>query len=180
MDSATPLTIGTTAVGGALSAASAFGQNRAVKRSMSSLERAYRTERDQTDAAFELEQQKRARVTRQVLGRLRVLEAESGSAGGSFAALEAGTAIDNEINRTIIETNRVNQQRSLSSQFAATAARLAGQKTNAALAGMQGALSGLGAGLQIESGLAEMDAAKAAKKAQEEAALAYVTSLPLI
>lgn len=177
-DTATPLTIGSTAFGAATSAAGAIGQNRAVKRSIGSLDRSFRAERDQTDASAALEQQKLARRTAQVLGRLRVAEAESGGVGGSFAALENGAAISAAIDSNVLETNRVNTQKAIASQYVANATRILANKASVPLTATFGAAKGFETGLQIQTSLDQIDATAAAKKAQEDAALAYITGLP--
>jgi hypothetical protein len=179
-DTADALPIGGGVVGGALSAAGALQQNRAVKSSYSSLGRAYTAEKEQTNSAAALEATKLSRTHDQVLGRLRVREADSGAAGGSFAALETGAAIDAAINQNINETNRVNQQKFLASQYVANATRILSQKTNVPLAVVQGVLQGAGTGLQIQGDLGAIDAANAARKVQEDTALAYITSIPPI
>jgi hypothetical protein len=104
--------------------------------------------------------------TAQLLGRLRVLEADSGAADGSFRALETGIAIDADLNRNIIEDNRVNRNIGISSQYTARSQELQSRYNPLVLSAAQGGLQGFGAGLQIISGIDEI------KRAQEAAAAA--------
>ncbi len=153
---AIPLAIA--AASAAVSYSQARSQNSAIRRSMASANKSATTSIDQTDAAAEVEQQKRANEAAKILGRVRVAAGEQGTGyGGTYQALERQSAYDEAVNAWIIDQNRQHQINRINSGLEANLTELSNRGVNSALAtvgaGIQGASTGLqlyGAGKQAE------------------------------
>ena len=144
------------AIGAAGSAVAASSQNRAIRGSQAAQGRAFVTNASQVNEQAALEQRKRQQEARVLQSRIRVLAGESGSTGGSFAALNRQAAFDAELNQLILERNRQNQIASLASGAAANIASLQNSTTNTVLAGITGGLGGAQTGLAIEGARREL------------------------
>lgn len=143
---------------GAASLAGAFGNNRAVRRSVGSAREAAVVEARQIADQAALEARKNQFRTAQTLGRLRVLAAEGG-AGGSLAAYARAAEYQSAYDDYVIQQNAYNRTLAVGSQFQAQALGLLGQRQS--IAG-----TALNAGLNIASAAVTAD-----RIASQEAAL---------
>ena len=143
------LSIGGALLGAAASASQASEQNRAIRRSGQSAIRSANVQYGQVREQGDVELLKRRAQAEQVIGKVRVAGAESGSVDGSFAALERQEAYNADLDRTIIKRNVKSNLERVHSGLDATLTDLGARTVNPILSAFTGGIGGLQTGLSI-------------------------------
>lgn len=147
----------TTAIGASASNQAAQQQNAAIDRSQQSLVRSTAAAQQQVTDAAALERRKVALNAAQIEGRIRAARATGGQGmGGTTLALIRQNDITEGENLNVIDTNLSNQIDRIQSGFEAQSSQLSAGVVNSGLATLTGGLSGLGTGLNLTLGLANV------------------------
>ena len=154
------VTVAATVAGAATSYAQARQQNKAVRRSQESANRAASAEAYQVKQRESAERYRNINDARRVIGSLRVAAAEAGTgSGSSYDAVARSTAYAAEINDHIIGRNAGANLARIGSELEAVQTRLAAEFRSTGLATVQGGLQGLQLGMAVSSagkGVAEL------------------------
>jgi hypothetical protein len=139
-------------VGAAESVSAASAQNRAAHRSAVTANAAAVAKTQQIEDAAALERTKTQNQFEQIRGRLRVAGAAAGvGLGGSFDALDEQAAVDENLNKQVINTNTTNQVASVRSGLDADLTSLASHTMSTILAGFTGGVTGAETGLRVST-----------------------------
>lgn len=136
-------------------AAAAKMQNDAVRRSMRSAQQAAKVQAVQVNKQAKVESLKATVETEKVRGRIRVAAAAAGIPieGSSYESLLNQSDYNDAFNQSIIEENRKANVARVVSGGQANMAELSSRFQNVLIAGFQGGLSGLSAGLAIQNAI---------------------------
>lgn len=136
-------------------AAAAKMQNDATKRSIAAAQRAAKVQAVQVNKQARVESLKAAVETEQVRGRIRVAAAAAGIPveGSSYETLMNQNDYNDAFNQSLIEQNRKANVARVISGGQANMAELSSRFQNVLIAGFQGGLSGLSAGLAIKNAM---------------------------
>lgn len=142
-------------------AAAAKMQNDSVRRSMRSAQQAAKVQAVQVNKQAKVESLKATVETEKVRGRIRVAAAAAGIPieGSSYESLLNQSDYNDAFNQSIIEENRKANVARVVSGGQANMAELSSRFQNVLIAGFQGGLSGLSAGLAIEGMMKERNKA---------------------
>lgn len=149
---AAPLVIGSTIFSGLTSASAARQQNRAIRRSQESAQRAASVQTRQVTQQNQVEKLRRLREAGQLRGRLRVAAGGSGfTTSGSFARIEQQIDTDLNLNLGILENNLSNNINAIQSGLDVQTAGLQSGVSNPLVSAFTGLLGGASTGLSIVS-----------------------------
>ncbi len=165
-------------------AASAYSQNQAVKRSITSARRAAAVQTNQVNRQALVEAKKKMAEAERTRGRVRVAAAAAGTVvdGSSYETVLNQVELNSAVEQSIIEQNRRDAVARITSGGNAQLADLQSRMQNVGISAFNGGLAGLTAGLQINSGLQSLgfgaSAASAADAAEPIANIGGAGGLP--